>query len=178
MGMAIKKFISKKQNEGYTILFTMLIGGLILAMTLSMVNFTINEFSFVRDTRQGNRVFISMNSMLECILYYDRHQGSFPFQGVYGTVECGDQTVINDGYDPGDGSFRYDVEITPPNFGGNSACVKVSVTKGTEVGRDTNNDPILGTSVLGTGYSTDCSMLASSNLSNITSRSLEYTYPD
>lgn len=167
--------IKSKKNNGYVIVFAVLIGGMILTMTLAMVNFSVNQQIFTRDTRDGNKTFNVLSSVAECLLYQDRKVAVFPKDGGSATsFTCGSGTTISAPQAQGDGSYLYLVTVTPtdPTY-----CAEAKVYKNFVVGVDPNTSAdLIGTTINTTAYNKACSVTL--DIDKMVSRSIEYTYED
>lgn len=57
---------------GFTILFSVLVGSLVLAIGLAILNVTIKQITLSGAGRESHKSFYAADSAMECVLYYDR----------------------------------------------------------------------------------------------------------
>ncbi len=130
----MKKKIFKKKNEGFAMLFTVLVISIMLAIGLGIADLTYKQSLLSNEARDSQLAFYQADSGVECGMYYDLHQGQLPrgttVQGSDGAAgapqqfTCGDNTMT---LVPGQSftdHFVYQEDIT-----GNQPCFSVTFDK-------------------------------------------------
>ena len=74
----IMKFIISKRNsaskqEGFTLLFALLVSAILLSVGLSIADITLQQFELSASGRNSQYAFYAADSGAECALYWDRH---------------------------------------------------------------------------------------------------------
>jgi Tfp pilus assembly protein PilX len=70
----------KKQN-GFALLFTILVVSVLLAISLSISNITLRELVLSSATRDSHVAFYAADTALECALYIDAKKNALPVTG-------------------------------------------------------------------------------------------------
>jgi hypothetical protein len=84
----------KNTNKGYTLLFSVIISSLVLAVGISILSISKKEFALSSSARESAYAFYAADSGLECVLYHDNgFDGTFSTSSNVGNVECGDDTL-------------------------------------------------------------------------------------
>lgn len=107
---------SKTQQDGLTLLITLLIMGLLLVITASLLHITLKQFQFSGISEISEISFYAANAGMECALYYD-------------LGDDGASNRINAFAVPGDGSPQSapaSIACVGAGFVGNSNGVAVS----------------------------------------------------
>lgn len=68
-------------NQGFVILFTILISSLVLLMALGIANVATKEVTLSIQSRDAARAFFAADAGMECALYADKHDDAF-HQGI------------------------------------------------------------------------------------------------
>lgn len=65
----------KQKSEGFTLLFASLIGALVIAVGLAILDITIKQLTLASAGRESQQAFYSADAGTECALYLDRGAG-------------------------------------------------------------------------------------------------------
>ncbi|HEY4512484.1 MAG TPA: pilus assembly PilX N-terminal domain-containing protein [Candidatus Paceibacterota bacterium] len=71
-----RKLTSSQASAGFTLLFASLIGALVIAVGLAILNITLKQLTLASAGKQSQRAFYSADSGIECALYLDRGAGN------------------------------------------------------------------------------------------------------
>jgi hypothetical protein len=117
-------FYKKNKQDGFVLLFTIMISSIILAITLGVANISNKEIKFGTNAKETNDAFFSTDTGAECALYNDKIAStSFLEVGSSGTVEClGNTFTLNGSYPV------WDFVVSGLDNSG-QGCVKVIVDK-------------------------------------------------
>lgn len=79
MKMQVNKnyFRNFKQDNGFVILFVVMLSSIILAITLGVINISIKEIKFGTSAKDTNDAFFAADTGAECALLHDKSEGSF-----------------------------------------------------------------------------------------------------
>jgi hypothetical protein len=92
---------SVKKNEGFVILYAVMISSIILAITLGVVNISLKEIKFSTSARNTDNAFYAADTGIECALLNDRSTiNSFVQTGGSGIVNCLGRTIALNGAYP------------------------------------------------------------------------------
>jgi hypothetical protein len=69
----INNFIQKNTSRGYTLLFSVLVSSLVLAVGISILNIAKKEFLIATSTRDSSAALYAADSGLECAIYGQRN---------------------------------------------------------------------------------------------------------
>jgi hypothetical protein len=152
-------FNKQKNNNGFALLFSVLLSSLLLAIGLSIFNITLKELALSTATARSVSAFYAADSGRECALYFDQIKGSIKtvISGSTGdTIKCNGVKVadVTDGYngsEPVITNFSFfsvdvsdgpgaEVKITKRLSDGNNPCI--------------NNDGAICTTIEATGWDT------------------------
>lgn len=61
-----------KKNKGFVILFAVMLSGIILAITIGVLNISYKEIKFSTSAKDTNDAFFAADVGAECALFYDR----------------------------------------------------------------------------------------------------------
>lgn len=89
--MNFKEKFNNKKN-GYTLLFSVLVASLVLAIGVSILNISKKEFMLTTSARDSAMAFYAADSGIECAAYGDQEFGSFSetTDSPSGTLHCGE----------------------------------------------------------------------------------------
>jgi len=172
----MKTMLKIKKNNGFVILFAVVISSIILSITLGVANIAFKEMRFGTSAKETNFSFYAADSGIECALSNDKTPSAFPLPGNAGTVACAADTPTFVSSDPigdptGANGGTYTLFVIGLGDAGIN-CSKVTVLK-TKTGTD------IFTTVIAKGYNTDGASAAScatpSNPSRI-EREIKVTY--
>lgn len=95
-------FIKKHRSapkKGFTLLFGVLITGLLLSMVLTIAGIVVRQLIISGVGRESQIAFYAADSALECVRYYDR-RGDFDVPGTPpGSLECNSNDFLRDEVD-------------------------------------------------------------------------------
>jgi hypothetical protein len=75
-------------EDGLTLLITLLLMGVLLAVTASLVNITLKQYQFSGISYDSEVAFQSANAGMECVLYNDWEAGEFNLSERRGRISC------------------------------------------------------------------------------------------
>ncbi len=138
------KFLYRKKQDGFVLLFSVTIASILLSIALGVANVAFRELKFSSSGRDTNNAFLAADTGVECALANDKlSAGVFPIDGPATNISCAGNT-ITPVFTSTVTTGSYDFII--PNLGSSgSACAKVNITKNEGV------DPTLVT-VTSNGY--------------------------
>ncbi len=85
---------ARKQQEGFVILFTVLIAVIILAMTIGIANVAYKEQVLTINSKESHLAFFAADAGAECALYQDRNQDVFNAAGQADlSITCNGQSI-------------------------------------------------------------------------------------
>jgi hypothetical protein len=167
--------IGNKNPKGFTIFFAMLVGGLSLAVGLSIYDLTIREIDLSATITQSQYAIYAADSGAECALYWDSHApvlngvpsafgtstaSLWPASGA--NLTCNGQDISTLWGTPTKGASvattSFQINLSPSATG---PCVLVEVGKLTDV-----PTRVLFSNVLAHGYNT-CSTAVSPRLERV-----------
>lgn len=115
-------------EDGLTLLITLLLTGVLLAVTASLVNITLKQYQFSSISYDSEVAFQSANAGMECVLYHDWEEGVFDLDEPRGPISCFGQGSSGDlasGPVESGTERRYQFEWGDPAI----ICTNVSVYK-------------------------------------------------
>jgi hypothetical protein len=124
-------------EDGLTLLITLLLMGVLLAVTASLINITLKQYQFSGISYDSEVAFQSANAGMECVLYHDWETQSFDLSERRGAITCFSSVSSDDlagaiGGPVGSGEERrYQFEWGDPTI-----CTDVSVYKFTDPSAD------------------------------------------
>jgi len=141
-----------KKNNGFVLLYTMIISGMILSVALGVASIALKEAKFSTSAKATNEAFFAADTGAECALFHDRIENSSFTDGI--PMFCaGNEITLAQVMN------TYSFSVFGLGSSGNS-CAKVILTK----------DLIANTTiVISKGYN-NC------NSSNQVERELQVTY--
>jgi len=125
------------QNQGFVILFAVVLTSIILSVSLGLADITYKEISFGTSAKNTGDAFFAADTGAECALYYDFKGVQSPFGDLVNpfgytggandlTLECsGTQFTFTGGYSA-NGPWEFILFNLGPS---DKACVVVEVTK-------------------------------------------------
>lgn len=133
--------ISQRKNKGFTILYAVLISGLLLSIGVSIASLSIRELALVGGAEQSTSALFAADAGAECAMYWDFKglDGVFATTSTYTpipssfveTVTCGTNTTLSLTYGT-EGLFRtskftmyLDSAGSAPDTNGRCAVVNV-----------------------------------------------------
>jgi hypothetical protein len=171
---------NENQNEGFVILFAVVLTSIILSVSLGLADITYKEISFGTSAKNTGDAFFASDTGIECALYYDFKWVQTPFgdyENPFGynggddlTLQCaGTAFDFTDGYSTV-GPWEFILHNLGPS---GKACSIVKVTK-TPISGTPNQ---IQTKIISKGYNlggdnTDCI----STSPNKVEREIELTY--
>jgi len=119
-----------KQQSGFAMLFTVLIMSLILSIALSISNITFKQTLLSSLAKDSQIAFYQADAGIECALYYDIVQNSFPLGSEISTVPpnitCGYKELELDTINSYRDYFTY-----KDSTGGSEPCFSIVFDKST-----------------------------------------------
>lgn len=135
-----------KNNKGYTLLFSVLVAAVVLAVGISILSISKKEFLLSSSARESMSAFYSADTGIECSVYND--QSGDIFNSSQGNIICNNTSVAitSSTNDAGDRLYIFSIPMNDK-----SACAVVQVRKYTK--RDTTiNTDVPMTEVFSRGY--------------------------
>ncbi|MEK7459492.1 MAG: hypothetical protein AAB636_00300 [Patescibacteria group bacterium] len=130
-----------KKNNGFVILFSIILVSIILSIALGVGSIALQEVNFSTSSKNSNEAFFAADLGVECALFNDS-QDKFLIDGssVGKKISCAGNDDITIEY-LGSSSYKFVI----PNLGNSSKknCVKVQISKGASL-----------TSISSKGYNT------------------------
>lgn len=110
MKLFSKQKNSYKKNQGFALLFSVLLSSVLLSIGLSIFSITLKELAISTAARQSVMAFSAADSGRECALYWDTKRGQIPTlkdNSVNpGSIKCGGQAIsVSGSYTPSTGSL-------------------------------------------------------------------------
>jgi hypothetical protein len=97
-----KQFRAKMKQAGFTLLFASLIGSLVIAVGLAILDITLKQLTLASAGRESQQAFYSADAGTECALYLDRGAGfsdcRLGFFGTPSTTAQGGMSVCGVAY--------------------------------------------------------------------------------
>ncbi|OGI59396.1 hypothetical protein A3C60_02455 [Candidatus Nomurabacteria bacterium RIFCSPHIGHO2_02_FULL_37_45] len=152
--MKYKDFQKIKKNNGFVILFAVMLSSIILAISLGIANIALKEIKFGTNARDTNNAFFAADTGIECALFSDRPPSSFPVAGPATALTCASSIPT---YSSGTNTGLYSFVVTGLGNNGTS-CAKVSVFKDGD-----SNPPYVSTEIISKGYNIGDATCSSSN---------------
>lgn len=117
------KFDKQKNNQGFALLFSVLLSSLLLAIGLSIFNITLKELALSTATARSVNALYAADSGRECALYWDEKSENVPTVVVGstgGTITCNGSNIVlagsvSDGATPVERSFSFSLVPNGPN---------------------------------------------------------------
>ena len=161
-----------KKQKGYAILFTIVVTGIIISLTIGMTNIAFRHRVFSKEAVDSSKSLFAADTGLECALFHDS-QGLFSDPAnPEPVVDCAGLSMISDAIGS-KVSFNFEYEMA-----GKNRCVEVSIDKNVP---DPVNPTGTVTEIYSNGYNIDCNDVNDIlNISNnrIVNRLLRATYPN
>lgn len=86
----------KNSDQGFALLISILVAGIVLAIGLAILNITLKQFILVGVSRESVVAFNAADAGLECAFYWDIHSSdgdSFDIGASESTITCMGQTA-------------------------------------------------------------------------------------
>lgn len=117
---------NKKKTGGYTLLFSVLVSSVVLAIGISILNISKKEFLLATSARESTIAFFSADAGLECAMYHD--DGRFSTTSAASpTISCGFTSATvsktSSGGIYGTYSYTFDIRL------GDTTCSRVTLNK-------------------------------------------------
>ena len=136
----MKRNNSKKfKEDGYAILFTVMIVAIISMITMGLSNAAYKQIILSSVAKDSTTAFYQSDIASECALYLDNQYNMVPPSGTGSPWTCGGYQLIYSNPSPGVYS------LGPVNESDSGKCFRVDVTK-------TNTGSAIATEVLARGY--------------------------
>ena len=165
-----KKMINNESNsnQGFIILYTVLITTVILTVIIGVVGISYKELLLSSSARESHVSFFAADTGIECGLFLDRQQNAFLSPSPTG--ECGGSAIeIEDASSP-----IYTFRVST----GLNSCARVRVNKDLPPVDDADFIPSY-TQITSWGYNSSCeSLLAGISNVRLVERKIEATYPN
>lgn len=118
------RYFSKRKNSaGFTLLYSVLVTSLLLAIGIAIFNISIKEVILSGSARDSQFAFYAADAGIECALYWDIKHSSFA-TSTTSTIDCGEKSF------PGMGGSGYNVpSVFTMTFLPETYCARVSVIK-------------------------------------------------
>ncbi|MCA9356501.1 hypothetical protein H6790_02580 [Candidatus Nomurabacteria bacterium] len=164
----MSKFKHKNKNEGFLILFTVLIAVVVLSIVLGISSTAYKEAILSNAARNSQQAFFSADTGLECALYLDRVVGAFiPSGDPFAEPDCG--TIRLNYFTSGSYDYAFEADL---DYG---SCAVVTIEKNLEV--DPEIPELTATQIISKGYNVSCDQLDSfGSLVRVVERQLDATY--
>ncbi|MBI5139349.1 hypothetical protein HZA26_01935 [Candidatus Nomurabacteria bacterium] len=148
-----KVYLNSKDEEGFVLLFAVVLTGLILTMTMGIANLTLKELVFSTSVRDGSDAFFAADAGIECATFQDKlGNDKFPRIGPAVSFSCFGSTINPTYTVPGVNTGQYDFTLTGLNSNA-LGCAKVTVFKD-------NNIPPERVVITSRGYNVDCASVS------------------
>ncbi|MEX0917158.1 MAG: hypothetical protein WDZ90_01400 [Candidatus Paceibacterota bacterium] len=133
--------VSSQSERGFTLLLSVLISSLLLAIGLAIFNITIKELILSSSGRESQFAFYAADTGAECALFHDFQRGAFSTSSPAANLECIDEEweVTSSSPVPGTYTRTFSIDSEPH-------CMTVVVTK--------EEGPPVTTSIEARGYNT------------------------
>jgi hypothetical protein len=117
-------------TKGYTLLFTVLITGIILSIALGISRISYTEAVLSSAAREGAKAFFAADTGFECVIAYDLDGNVFANPTGHTPFECSGQTFpglpsLSISPTINQASLRFTIEINTAN----NTCAKVHIYK-------------------------------------------------
>ncbi|MEI7688603.1 MAG: hypothetical protein WCI91_00250 [Candidatus Nomurabacteria bacterium] len=139
----MKNIKAKKENKGYAILFTVVVVGIISAITFGLTNAAYKQMMLSSVARDSTSAFYQADIATECAMYADNLDFLTSTNNLT-TFTCGG-TTMKYSYTAGTTNNTSLYQLSPQNESSTGKCFRVDVTK-------TDNDVLITTKVEALGY--------------------------
>ena len=153
----IKYFSKIKNEEGYTLLFAVLVSSVVLSIGISILTISKKEFLLSSSARDSTTALYAADSGLECAIYNSNAFSTSSPDTV--NFDCMSTNFISDNpnplslasstvtYDTQAGKFTFNIKMPESN-----ACAVVTVTEFSQVDPDLSNQLVPKTTIESYGY--------------------------
>lgn len=166
--MQIPTHTKTLHSRGFTLLYSVLISSILLAIGIAIFEITVRELRLSSIVRESQYAFYAADSGIECALYWDVQATSSRifYPGGPQTITCDGQTIANVGGAAYGTPMTFTAAIPNAN-----RCVSITVTK---TALDVGPNPPVRTVVDSRGYNVPCATLATD--SRAVERTLRVAY--
>jgi hypothetical protein len=152
--------VYSKKQQGFVVLFTVLIAGIILALGLGIFSIAYKELQLTFSAKESQYSFFAADAGADCALFYDLKKGNFSIASP-ATPQCNGSLVANfTTISPTSFSFQFN--------SGDKGCAIVFIDKAYSSGAQTR--------IISKGYNTTCNAISTFDTNRITERLLEVKY--
>ena len=120
-----RKDIDLRDNTGFTLLLSVLIASIMLALGVSIFNILSEQLIISDLGKQSQYAFYAADTGLDCALYHDFQNNAFPTSTSSGTIECADSNRNISSSKVGGDEHEHIFHINL----GSEHCAEVIVTK-------------------------------------------------
>lgn len=146
----MKSILFKKQ-KGFTVLFSVIVSAIVLAIGISIANITLKQIIISSAGRESQIAFYAADSGAECAMYYDLKNTNIFNLTVppsYDSINCFNNTadassVTFDGSVSGSATTTFTIYFKDSSGNQTQLCAKVSVGK-----HDFNSDGIADKTII------------------------------
>ena len=170
-----------RKNNGYTLLFAVLVSSVVLSVGISILTISKKEFLLSSSARESVSAFYAADAGLECAQYHEDNTTDFATatDGIHlmsapGCMNQVPDITIDKDVDSITDLYSFSFELSLEN--NNSACAVVTVFKKYSV--NAAGHPVSSTTMVSRGYNlgwdggTDCNKASPRRVE----RAIEYTY--
>lgn len=119
-------------NRGIALLFTLLIIGVAISLSIGIFNIILGELEIGEGARESTRAFYAADSGAECILYWDLKEHAFVFDNEKAITCISANPLFTRSSQTVDGKAATVYQATVPMTLTNDACVSLTVIKFTD----------------------------------------------
>ena len=116
-------------NRGIALLFTLLIIGVAISLSIGVFNIILGELEIGEGARESHRAFYAADSGIECILYWDLKEQAFVFDKEKAINCVGSSPAFTRSSQTVDGKTATVYQSTASFTLANGACVSLTVIK-------------------------------------------------
>jgi hypothetical protein len=116
-------------NRGIALLFTLLIIGVAISLSIGVFNIILGELEIGEGARESMRAFYAADSGAECILYWDLKERAFVFDKEKAITCAGSSPSFTRSSQTVDGKAATVYQSTAPFSLANGACASLTVIK-------------------------------------------------
>ncbi|PIR69665.1 MAG: hypothetical protein COU47_02045 [Candidatus Niyogibacteria bacterium CG10_big_fil_rev_8_21_14_0_10_46_36] len=118
--MNFLKYKKRHNKAGFTLLLSLLVISIVLAISLSVFGIIVREISLSTSARESRLAFYGANTGVECAIYWDFVQGSFASDTPPSVITCngqdftvgGAETSVLNNLTLDNGSCAFEVTVT------------------------------------------------------------------
>lgn len=116
-------------NRGIALLFTLLIVGVAISISIGVFNIILGELEIGEGARESMRAFFAADSGVECILYWDLKGSAFVFDKEKAITCMGSSPSFSRSSQTVDEKAATVYQSSTPFILSNEACVSLTVIK-------------------------------------------------